>query len=83
MKIIRLANKGLLEKAIENYSGDRLKGGLSDDKEVNDFPMSAIKSGVKVELEHTQDINIALEIVMDHLTEDVKYYEKLETIEGH
>lgn len=38
--------------------------------------------GIKVELEHTDDVFTALEIAMDHLTEDPKYYEKLKTIES-
>ena len=37
--------------------------------------------GMKVELEHTKNSKIALEIVKDHLTEDPKYYSKLKTIE--
>jgi hypothetical protein len=81
MKIIKIANK--LDNAIKNYTGDRLKGGLSDAKKVTDYSIDAIKKGIKVELEHTDDINIALEIVMDHLFEDEEYYNKLETIEKH
>ena len=44
--------------------------GLKDiDKEVS--------KGVKVEMEHTNDENIAHEIAMDHVFEDPKYYSKL------
>jgi hypothetical protein len=38
--------------------------------------------GIKVEMEHTTDINIAAEIAMDHLWEDLHYYEKLSKIEN-
>ena len=37
--------------------------------------------GIKVEMEHTTDVSIAAEIAMDHLWEDLKYYDKLKTIE--
>ena len=38
--------------------------------------------GIKVEMEHTTDVRIATEIAMDHLWEDLKYYDKLATIEN-
>lgn len=37
--------------------------------------------GIKVELEHTKDKNVAKEIAMDHLSEDPNYYTKLKKIE--
>ncbi len=37
--------------------------------------------GIKVEMEHTTDVRIATEIAMDHLWEDINYYEKLAKIE--
>jgi len=36
-----------------------------------------INKGVKVEFEHTNDIEVATEIAMDHLGERLDYYEKL------
>ncbi|MEK9769346.1 MAG: DUF5661 family protein, partial [Betaproteobacteria bacterium] len=36
-----------------------------------------VSKGVKVEMEHTNDENIAHEIAMDHVFEDPKYYSKL------
>jgi len=86
MKLIKIAKnkstKEQLEKAIENYKGDRIKGGKSDKMKVSDFPRKAIEQGIKVELEHTNNVNIALEIVMDHLSEDKKYYDKLKKMES-
>ena len=38
--------------------------------------------GIKVEMEHTSDIRYATEIAMDHLWEDLHYYEKLNKIEN-
>ena len=37
--------------------------------------------GIKIEMEHTTDVRIATEIAMDHLWEDINYYEKLASIE--
>ena len=41
-----------------------------------------IAKGIHVELEHTNDLAVARKIAYDHLTEDPKYYDKLETIEN-
>jgi hypothetical protein len=41
-----------------------------------------LQKGMKVEMEHTKDKQMAKEIAMDHLFEDPKYYDKLEKIEG-
>jgi hypothetical protein len=40
-----------------------------------------IVKGVKVESEHTTDLDIAMEIAFDHVYEDPKYYDKLSSIE--
>lgn len=40
-----------------------------------------LEEGCKVEMEHTNSEQIAKEIAMDHLYEDIDYYEKLATIE--
>ena len=60
-----------------------------DEKEYYDpkqFAAKVIKpqliKGIKVEMEHTTDVRIATEIAMDHLWEDLHYYEKLATIEN-
>lgn len=62
---------------------DKIPGGLGDKKKPEDFDPKQIAKGVKVEMEHTNDKDLAREIAMDHLTEDPKYYDKLETIEKH
>jgi len=41
-----------------------------------------LSMGIKVEMEHTDDPDIAEKIARDHLTEDSKYYSKLKGIEG-
>lgn len=40
-----------------------------------------LMQGVKIEMEHTTDSNIAEEIATDHLWEDLEYYSKLAKIE--
>jgi hypothetical protein len=54
--------------------GDQIKGGLGDDKSPLEFNSEQIKLGMKVEMEHTDDPMIALEIALDHLTENPEYY---------
>lgn len=68
-----------------------LKGGLSDNLTLKDLSLkhnvpikelsSQLQKGIEVEKEHTNNINKATEIAMDHLTEDPKYYDKLKKIE--
>lgn len=55
----------------------KLKGGLGDKTNLSDFDAEEVKLGLKAEMEHTDDKDIANEIVADHLTEDPKYYSKL------
>jgi hypothetical protein len=45
-----------------------------------DFSAASLRRGVEVELEHTSDPTMALEIAMDHLDEDPRYYQKLRRI---
>lgn len=62
---------------------DKLPGGLADEKTLMDFEPRALEQGIKVEMEHTDDRDMAREIAMDHLTEDPDYYDKLELIDPH
>jgi hypothetical protein len=61
---------------------DKISGGLADNKTPKDFDKASLKKGIKVELEHTDDRQVAQEIAMDHLTEDPEYYDKLEKMEA-
>lgn len=61
---------------------DKLPGGLADKKDPEDFDQKQLEKGRKVEMEHTDDKDLALEIAMDHLTEDPDYYRKLSEMEG-
>ena len=60
---------------------DWLPGGLGDGVSPDDVPADQLVKGIKVEMEHTSDPNIARELAVDHLTEDPKYYDKLEVME--
>jgi hypothetical protein len=70
---------------------DKIEGGLSAGMSLEDIAnhhkvdidelMGEFQMGVKVEMEHTTDREVAREIAMDHLYENPKYYTKLSTIE--
>lgn len=67
----------------EDDRGEDLIPGGKGDKEhdLNKFDPEQLAAGIKVEMEHTSDPRVALEICIDHLTEDPKYYTKLATID--
>jgi|LakMenEpi03Aug12_release.lakeMendotaPanAssembly.Ray.scaffolds.fasta_scaffold3075398_1 hypothetical protein len=56
---------------------NRLVGGKGDRLSRKDVNAKEFAMGIKVEMEHTNDKSIAREIVLDHLSEDKKYYSKL------
>ena len=68
------------EKEIE---GEKLVGGKGDEETEASFNVEQIKKGLRVEMEHTNDPLIALEIVYDHLTESETYYDELEKMESN
>jgi hypothetical protein len=59
----------------------KLSGGLADKRDPKDFDRAKLEAGIRVELEHTDDRELATEIAMDHLTEQQDYYEKLKQVE--
>jgi len=56
---------------------DSLPGGKGDETTTKQVDKNQLEMGIKVEMEHTKDPNLAREIAMDHLTEDPQYYTKL------
>lgn len=68
---------------------DEVFGGLGDKQPDSKFDKDQLNKGVKVELEHTNNPDLAKEIVKDHLQESkdfkdgngAKYYDKLEDME--
>lgn len=71
----------VLQSMTDQSWEDETPGGLADNKKPSDFDQEALAKGAKVEQEHTNDPHLAKEIAMDHLTEDPKYYDKLEKME--
>lgn len=66
---------------IKLYSEDKIPGGRADNRSINDFDSKQIEIGRKVELEHTDDDKLAVEIAMDHLSEIPDYYTRLLKLE--
>jgi hypothetical protein len=58
------------------------KGYYDPKQYAKEYIKPKLMKGIKVEMEHTTDVRIATEIAMDHLWEDINYYEKLASIEG-
>jgi len=73
------------------FEQEEIEGGLADDKSVKDIAkkhnvnikdiVAQIKKGKKVEMEHTDDPNVAIEIAKDHEMEHPYYYSALEDME--
>jgi len=59
-----------------------IAGGKADKRKPSDFDSAALKAGIKVEMEHTDNPDLAREIAMDHLTESKDYYKELAKMEA-
>lgn len=57
--------------------GNELKGGVGDATAPSDVNPAELAMGVQVEMEHTNDLKVATEIALDHLSEEPHYYTKL------
>lgn len=62
--------------SIINNHIDRIKGGAGDLVDPRTLDFNEIAKGVREESEHTNDLDIALELVLDHLVKDPTYYTK-------
>jgi len=62
--------------------GEILQGGKGDGKSPLEFDSDQVIKGLEVEKEHTDDPLAAIEIVLDHLTEDPEYYTQKDTPEA-
>jgi uncharacterized membrane protein YgcG len=79
------SNKSIMN-AVKNAvnlleANEQLSGGMADGKEPSEFDREQLAMGLIVEMEHTDDPKIALEIAMDHLVEHSDYYERLAKME--
>ena len=61
---------------------NKLKGGKGDKLKPEGADPTQLKMGLKIEMEHTKDKEIALEIVLDHLAENEHYYSDLKKMEA-
>lgn len=71
---------------------EKIKGGLADGMSLEDLAeyhdtdvqtiIEKMEEGVNVEMEHTDEMLVAFEIAMDHIYEDLNYYDKLKKIES-
>ena len=66
----------------KNKRGEILIGGKGDGKSIHDFDSKQILLGLNVESEHTNDILTALEVTIDHLSENPVYYTVMNTPEA-
>ena len=60
-------------------AGEMIPGGKGEGKSPLEFDPEQILMGMRVEMEHTDDPMVALEITLDHLTEDPEYYTTKDT----
>lgn len=78
---------------IGKSGNEKIKGGKSSGKSMTDIAKhhnvklsvlyKELKSGIKVEMEHTNDPDLAKEIAKDHLWEIPDYYTKLKKMESN
>lgn len=54
---------------------DQIQGGKGDKLSPNMVDKEQLAKGIKIEMEHTNDIDLATEIALDHLAEDPNYYD--------
>lgn len=59
----------------------KIPGGKAARRHPRNFDAAALENGTGHELEHTSSLAVAMEIAMDHLVEDHRYYEKLDAME--
>ncbi len=80
-----IARDHVMKTPPRSYADDINFGISMDQDQLFDETLRTLKLnfkiGVKVEMEHTNSIDIAKEIAKDHLAEDPNYYQKLKTIE--
>ncbi len=68
-------------QSINEGAKNKLKGGKGDKLTPDQVNYYEFQKGWKHELEHTDDIDKAKEIALDHLAEDPNYYTRLDMIE--
>lgn len=88
-QIIESSNEPVIEKfdfksslqKMTEAAKQKIKGGKGDKLNPDDVNYHEFQKGWKHELEHTDDVDKAKEIALDHLAEDPMYYTHLEMVE--
>lgn len=75
------SGKNIHDLAIK-HSYDDSKDSVSKEEiqKMEDILKKELEMGMKIEMEHTEDPDIAKEIAMDHLDEDPHYYKKIKKL---
>jgi 8-oxo-dGTP pyrophosphatase MutT (NUDIX family) len=71
----------MAQNAQKTAAADILRGGEADNVPDSQFSSKALAEGAEHEHEHTNNNQVAKEIAKDHLSEDPRYYQKVEQIE--
>lgn len=78
------SKRKLAEAVVDRYYSvkrlARIPGGKAARVRPSKFPRGLLVEGTIVELEHTSDPRVALEIALDHLAESADYYSQLAKI---
>lgn len=69
--------KNLIREKLKKYLEDKIPGGKGDKLDPKNVDKEELKNGMKHEMEHTDDPKKAMEIALDHLSEDPNYYTNL------
>ncbi len=69
------------EIVLPDANGEYIEGGLADGHKPDEYDSAELGKGIQVEMEHTNDPKVALEIAMDHLQEIPDYYTRLDQME--
>lgn len=72
---------GLLSYFIDQ-GGDKLRGGYADNMPAGQFDQNELEMGIEIEMEHTNNRDLAAEIAKDHLMEIPDYYTRLKRMEA-
>jgi|694.fasta_scaffold151768_5 hypothetical protein len=67
-------------KRLEDIAAKHAYNDSLDLEKMKSLLMKQLEMGIKVETEHTKDLDIAKEIAMDHLDEDPLYYDKIKKL---
>lgn len=90
--VYELATEHVQEETGDDTKDDQIPGGKADDEDPDKYDQDQLEKGTEVEMEHTDDPELAEEITTDHLEEsedfkdsdkpeDKKYYNELTDME--